>query len=197
MQGAERNIEDRITELTADRAVVVVGALVEAQAEERVVSLVLGVPKGSKVDGIVRMVTELGVGAVHFANTERSVPRGAGSGRLPRLEKIAAEASRQSGRSIVPRLHPPAPLLEVLDRASAQSERWFLVPDAATALPRRSLAASVWVAVGPEGGFSPQEQQRAADRGWSVVRLGSPTLRVETAAPVAVALAFDRLVASV
>jgi 16S rRNA (uracil1498-N3)-methyltransferase len=42
-------------------------------------------------------------------------------------------------------------------------------------------------AVGPEGGFAPEEVTRATDAGWQPASLGPRVLRVETAALVAAA----------
>ena len=63
--------------------------------------LIQVVPKGKKLDSIVRMVTELGVLEVQLASSERSIVRATDSKwgeRVERLERIAEEASRQSGR---------------------------------------------------------------------------------------------------
>jgi 16S rRNA (uracil1498-N3)-methyltransferase len=47
--------------------------------------------------------------------------------------------------------------------------------------PRGRQGQSVILAVGPEGGFSDAEVNHARERGWSIVGLGSTTLRIETA----------------
>lgn len=49
----------------------------------------------------------------------------------------------------------------------------------------RSLA----LAVGPEGGWTPEELQLFADAGWQSASLGSTILRAETAAIAAMAIA--------
>ncbi|MBX3251584.1 MAG: RsmE family RNA methyltransferase, partial [Myxococcales bacterium] len=46
-----------------------------AEATGRRVVLVLGMPKGTKLDEIVRMTTELGVYAIHLAHTAHAVAR--------------------------------------------------------------------------------------------------------------------------
>jgi 16S rRNA (uracil1498-N3)-methyltransferase len=155
-------------------------------------------PKGGKLEDIVRACTELGVTAVHLVASERSVPRMDADRigkRLDRLERVAVEASRQSGRSDVPDLLAPAPLDAVLDRAPGDAAKIAFAPEMARSLSEACApdARAAWVLIGPEGGLTPDELERARARGFRTVGLGPTVLRVETAAPVAVALVLDRL----
>jgi len=155
-------------------------------------------PKGGKLEDIVRACTELGVSAVHLVASERSVPRldpGRVDKRLERLARVAVEAARQSGRSDVPDVLAPAPLDEVLRRAPGDAARVAFAPEGGAPLSEAcgADALSAWVLVGPEGGLSPGELERAQALGWAAVGLGPGVLRVETAAPVAVALVTQRL----
>ena len=52
------------------------------------------------------------------------------------------------------------------------------------------------LAVGPEGGFTPEEVALAASAGWNLVDLGPRVLRVETAAVMLVALVVQGLAGS-
>lgn len=154
------------------------------------VVLIQCVPKGSKLDDIVRGVTELGVTAIHLALSERCVSRPKGARalkRVERLEKIVREAARQCGRADVPEVHAPAPLLEVAARAPRTAARYSFVVGAEAEI---GGAAEAWVLVGPEGGLAPEEAVTLADAGWTLAGLGTTTLRVETAAVVAVALSL-------
>jgi 16S rRNA (uracil1498-N3)-methyltransferase len=47
--------------------------------------------------------------------------------------------------------------------------------------------------IGPEGGFSPEEQEFAREQGVQVVKMGSRVLRAETAAVAALTVTMDRL----
>lgn len=152
-------------------------------------------PKGGKLEDIVRATTELGVSAVHLVASERSVPRldeGRAERKLERLARVAQEAARQSLRSDVPQLAAPAPLAEVLGRASVEAVRVAFVPGAslplADAVAAREGASEAWALVGPEGGLAAAEVERAEALGFVAVGLGPTVLRVETAAPVAIAL---------
>jgi 16S rRNA (uracil1498-N3)-methyltransferase len=152
-------------------------------------TLLQALPKGSKLDDIVRRCTELGVGRIALAEAARSVVRldGArGARRVERLTRIAREAARQSGAP-VPRIDAPRPLGAWLEEA--EGSRLLLVPGAPASLEEGLGADPAWLAVGPEGGFAPEERARARALGWIEVGLPFPVLRVETAGPVVVALA--------
>ncbi len=73
-------------------------------------TLAQGVPKGDKMDGIVRMATELGVTRVIPLLTARTVVRlepARWTARLARWQRIAKEAAQQSGRAAVPEIGAP------------------------------------------------------------------------------------------
>ncbi|MDB4928419.1 MAG: hypothetical protein JWM10_903, partial [Myxococcaceae bacterium] len=82
-------------------------------ADRARVRWIQGVPKGDKMDLIVRQATELGVAAIAPVFTARSIPREQPERWAPRVqrwERIAEEASRQCGRAHVPAIEPPRPL---------------------------------------------------------------------------------------
>ncbi len=155
---------------------------------QRVV-LIYCMPKGNaKLDLAVRGATEVGVAAIHLAVSRRSVARPTAEAflkRLDRLERIAQEASRQSGRAAVPDLLPPAPLAEVAARAPSSARRLVCAPGGGEISSGGDVA---WVIVGPEGGLSDAELGALEAAGWSRVSLGETILRTETAATVAPAL---------
>lgn len=162
------------------------------------VVLVQCLPKAGKLDDIVRMTTELGVAAVLLAVSEYCVARG-GSTRhdaehkLDRLERIAIEAARQSEQSYLPELAAPRPLAEVLARAPQAAYRAACVERSAEPLPLRVDAPELWLAIGPEGGFSPTDRSLLSQANFVSTALGRSILRTETAAVVGVAVALDRL----
>ncbi len=157
--------------------------------------LVLGLPKADKLDNVVRMLTELGVAAIHVAITERAVPKPSDKpARQERLERIAREACAQSGQPYAPELHAPAPLAEVAARAPSDATRWVLWEESSGARPGTSAPPqSMWVVVGPEGGLAAAEVDGLCARGFVQVGLGDAVLRFETAAVTAAVLALERL----
>src|SRR4030065_1636985 len=67
--------------------------------------LVQGLLKGQKMDMVIQKATELGVREIQPVITERSQPRE--TRKVVRWQKIAEEASRQSGRSVIPLINEP------------------------------------------------------------------------------------------
>jgi 16S rRNA (uracil1498-N3)-methyltransferase len=159
------------------------------------VTLVLCLPKAGKLDDIVRMTTELGVSSIALAVSERCVARPSDreAHKLGRLERVAIEAARQAEQPYLPDITSPGPLAEVVARAPAGAFRAACLERSSTPLPRSLDADELWLAIGPEGGFSPRDREILQDARFVSVALGRSILRTETAAVVGVALARDRL----
>lgn len=166
-----------------------------AQTSRMPLTLALGLLKGQKMDLVIEKVTELGVDRiVPFTSTftVSQLPTERQNERLARWQRIAQSAAKQSG-SMVPQLLAPQTFAQLCDSRSPdtttilfyEQERQSTLKVFANDHPRLS---SLCIIVGPEGGFAPQEVERARDRGMHLLGLGSQILRAETASIVAVAL---------
>jgi 16S rRNA (uracil1498-N3)-methyltransferase len=152
------------------------------------VTLVQGLAKGDKPEQVLRAAVALGARRVTFVRTERSV-----SGvelRLERLRAVMLDAARQCGRGDLPEVSGPMDL-----EAGAQVDaelRYVLDPSAGRSLVDALRAAGssrqLALAVGPEGGFSPHEQQTLVRADFVPVRLSAHVLRTELAAIAALAV---------
>lgn len=160
------------------------------------ITLFQGVPKGSKSDLIVQKGTELGISAFVPFYSKRSVvkPSGSDSKKRQRLQRIAREAAKQSGRVFVPEVSefvPFAALEEAFRPFDAvllayENENNIRLKDLLQEMPRdRDL--SVAVIVGPEGGFEDAETVRLALWGAKLFTFGRRILRTETAGIAAAA----------
>lgn len=78
------------------------------------IALVQGLLKGEKMDMVIQKTTELGVKEIIPVVTERSQLRE--TRKVARWRKIAEEASRQSGRSIIPVIHEPVEFKEFFSK---------------------------------------------------------------------------------
>lgn len=157
-------------------------------------TLAQGIPKGDKLETIIRMATELGARRIAPLVTERTVARpdpGRWPHRLARCRRVAKEAAKQSGRAIVPEVDPPRSLGEWLAEPRPAGLLLCLWEGEsggpATVLPAGGVERAS-VVVGPEGGLSKGEVARLRSAGAVVAGLGPRILRTETAGPVALAL---------
>lgn len=158
--------------------------------------LVQGMPKGSKLDGIVRGATEIGVSEIRLAITERAISRPGeerAASRLERLARIAEEAARQSGRSSVPTLVAPQSLGRACEAPPEAAKLIFWEGAQLAPLPDLAGLSLAFVVVGPEGGLSEEEVEGLVRAGYSAVGLGPGVLRTETAALVAPAIVLERM----
>jgi 16S rRNA (uracil1498-N3)-methyltransferase len=156
------------------------------------ITLAQALPEASKMDWIIEKAVELGVAAVVPLAAQRCVTRLSGERaekRHAHWEGIIVAASEQSGRN---RLAALAPLEDV--------GKWLARPATAPRIllsPRGTQTLSAWAGahaaqdvvlmVGPEGGFSPAEEDAAIAAGAIPLTMGARVLRTETAALAAAA----------
>lgn len=151
--------------------------------------LIYGLSRRSRTEMVLQKATELGVDWFLPAVCERSVARAVDRpGRAERWLEIMTQATRQCGRAAAPILSPALPLADALAQAGEadlrivasgpEGEPISSVSEALAAKGLRDVAA----AVGPEGGFAPEELALAVQLGFRSVSLGRLVLRTETAA---------------
>lgn len=168
----------------------------------RQVTLAIGMPANERMDWLVEKATELGVATIQPLMTERSVLRldaERARKKTAHWEAVAVAACEQCGRNRVPAVHDALALgawLDALKPAASGapgSSRCVLSLHAETRPLRElvaqagSIADTVTLLVGPEGGLSDREDARARARGFTPVTLGPRVLRAETAALAALA----------
>ncbi len=147
------------------------------------ITLIQALVAPEKLDWIVEKAVELGVKHLCLCPSARSVTRLTSERALKRLQKcqsIAISASEQCGRNVLMQLSFIPSLEEALTQTKAD-QRLLLAPAAAPAENPFHLTKSVAVAVGPEGGFSPEEISLATELGWQAQLLGPRVMRTETA----------------
>lgn len=153
--------------------------------------LMQGVARGEKMDLILQKATELGVVSFQPLYSQRSEVRLEGARadkRLAHWRGVIVSACEQCGRAVVPALAMPQSLALALAAAPAGGLRLILDPDAEASLSRLQVdsAAPICLAVGPEGGWSPQDIEQLQAAGFGSVRLGPRVLRTETAGLAAI-----------
>ena len=137
-----------------------------------------------KIDDLINMTTQMGVGTLVPVITNRTV---ANHINWTRLRKIMIEAAEQSGRNSIPVLEEPVKF-DDLDLTG------LIVADERFAHGKESTNKKVSgkrLLIGPEGGFSDSEFEKMDRAGVAGLSLGKTILRAETAAVVAIAKVLD------
>ena len=169
----------------------------ERGTREAAVRLVVAqaIPKGQKMDLIVEKATELGVAAIVPLRSDRVVGERTGEHKVDRWQRLAKTAAQQCGRSVIPTVAPIAGWDELIATFGSY-DRVYLPWELADVRPLREtfeadapVIASALFVIGPEGGFSSQEVERATAAGAIALSLGTRILRTETVA-LAVLAAF-------
>ncbi len=163
----------------------------QAAVSESPVSITLCVayPKGDKLETVIQKAVELGVATVIPFESSRCVkrPKAEKIDKLvSRLSRIAEEAAKQCGRSILPRVLAPVSFSEMLNITKRSSLSLLCYEDEnkttlKSALLEAGTPKDISVIVGCEGGFSPEEAAAAVSAGAVSVSLGKRILRCETA----------------
>jgi 16S rRNA (uracil1498-N3)-methyltransferase len=148
------------------------------------ITLATAFPKGERLDWLVEKATELGVDRLIPLVTERSVadPR---ESKLDRLRRRVIEASKQARRNRLMVVQSAMPWVKLATLPCTEGTQRLIasrdgIPPCR--LPVRSHRTEILLVVGPEGGFTPAEEELGSANGWQPVRLASHVLRIETAA---------------
>jgi 16S rRNA (uracil1498-N3)-methyltransferase len=178
----------------------VAGAQVAATLAERLarpsretgtrVTIAQALPKGTKMETVVEKATELGVAALIPLRTLRVTGDHTGEGKIERWRRVARSAAQQCGRTVVPSVAPVATWDELLATFGTY-DRVYVPWELAEPRPLRetferdaTTLASVLFVIGPEGGLSADEVERARAAGAAPISLGARILRTETVALV-------------
>ena len=167
--------------------------------------LLLAVFKFDHMEWAFEKATELGIAKITpilARRTEKHLAQSAGK-RVERWRRIALEASKQSRRTTIPEIADPTPLKPALESEPSttrillsETEQATTLTDALQHTSAPSDAASKTthaLAIGPEGGWTPEEISLFTQHHWQPVTLGPRILRAETAAIAAIAIASTHL----
>lgn len=163
----------------------------EANSDQLRLTLAQALPKAKKFDQIIRMNTEVGVSKFAPFESKFSIVKldKLKDTKIERWEKIATEAARQSERNEIPEILKPIQFEELLE-LRAEQKILLHSRDISDSIELKSVINNnkfkdVIIAIGPEGGFSKEEVEKAIQKGWTVAYLDLPILRTETAGIVA------------
>jgi len=160
------------------------------------ITLLLAIFKFDRMEWAIEKVTELGVARVVplIAKRTDSHLASAAAKRVERWRRIGHEAAQQSRRAALPEIAEPVRFQDVLDMATKC--RIVLSEGEEQVSLRQALAGcegSLVLAIGPEGGWTSDEDRAFREHGWIAASLGPTILRVETAAVAAVSIVLAEL----
>ncbi len=153
--------------------------------------------KGEKMDLVIRQATELGVTRIAPLITARSIPqpgKGSDDKRFKRWRTIVRSSAAQCQRAFLPAVDPIRTLPKLLQEAGNST---IIVPweedqttPLATLKPQEPYpeGKALFLLIGPEGGFAPQEIEELKQNGAVPVSLGPRILRSDTAMAAAITL---------
>jgi 16S rRNA (uracil1498-N3)-methyltransferase len=176
--------------------------------------LLLAIYKFDHMEWAIEKATELGVAKITpilARRTEKHLAQAAAK-RVERWRRIALEASKQSRRTTIPEIAEPIALKSALEQETSstrillsETEQTITLSDALgcpTACPEPVEGSGLSdvgsqtthaLAIGPEGGWTPEEMALFTQHQWQHVTLGPRILRAETAVIAAIAIASTYL----
>jgi 16S rRNA (uracil1498-N3)-methyltransferase len=151
--------------------------------------LACALPKKSKMDDIIAKATELGASDIIPMITKRTIVRSdsvSSNKKQARWERIAIEASKQSGRIVFPKVHGIVDFecaLELADKLAYSNKIIPFVGEGLGHISKLSVkeCKDIAVFIGPEGDFTRKEIEIAQSCGFKTVSLGPLVLKVDTA----------------
>lgn len=195
MQGNEYGCA--ITEFCDDKEVKAKIESVKAPENEPPtrIRLFQALPKGDKLDTVIQKAVECGASEIIPFESERCVVRmkpDAEQRKTERRNRIAEEAAKQCGRSLLPEVKETVSFSQMLEMIKNDGICLFCYEGDGTEPLGQVLSReieglfdeeknSISVIIGSEGGFSLAEAERIINTGAVSVGLGKRILRTETA----------------
>lgn len=146
------------------------------------ITLALATIKPDKMDFAIQKAVELGVSVIQPIITNRSVIK------IKRLEKkmqhwqgVIVAACEQSGRTVIPQLNEPLIFDKYVEKVTGICIT--MLPNASQKITDliSDKNNSVTLFIGPEGGFTDEEEEKMAQHSFQAINFGPRILRAETA----------------
>lgn len=159
-------------------------------------TLFQALPKGDKFKTIIQKSVELGASRIVPVLTRRCIARPAQSDfnkKTQKYEKISESASKQSGRGIIPEISDIVLFDKALEMMKENDLNLILYENGGNRFSSVSFenVRSIGVFIGSEGGFDPEEAERAVEEGAVPIWLGERILRCETAPLAAISIIMN------
>jgi len=180
--GKENEAMVKILDITKEQIIVNTIEMKERKDINKKVSLYLAILKKENFELAIQKAVEIGINEIHPIITERTIKMNL---NYKRLEKIIKEASEQSGRTILPKIYPITSFKEaILNGKKNQVKIFFDLKenkDIKNYKKNNNKEKSASIFIGPEGGFTINENNFAKENQYQILSLSQFTLRAETA----------------
>ncbi|MCL1936010.1 MAG: 16S rRNA (uracil(1498)-N(3))-methyltransferase [Defluviitaleaceae bacterium] len=183
----------------------IINQMVNQNETEKNIFLFQGLPKSTKSEIIIQKTVELGISSINLIETDHSVPKFKDfinkHTKMKRLEKIVKAAAMQSERGIIPEIKITTieQVFENFNNKNREIENFGIIAyenEKENKLKKvlqnlkeeKQNYKNISIFIGPEGGFSKGEIDKATNLGIQKITLGSRILKTETAAITTLAL---------
>ena len=179
-----------VKSIERDQAVIAAKEPLPSRESPLSIHLAMAVIQLEKFELVLQKATELGVKTFIPLVTERVELRPERyANKTERWNKIVFEAVKQCGRAVVPNIEPAQTFEDILETSGP---KLLFDADGNPPTANRQPPTELTILIGPEGGWSDEELQRARDANVVIERLGPRRLRAETAAIAAVSVIAAR-----
>lgn len=147
------------------------------------VSLFVALSKGDRLEWIIEKAVEMGVRKIIPVISERCVVKDPSKGKTDRWQKIAESAMIQCGGCVLPEVAAPIKLTSI-EKPNSDVYPVLLheeTLDCSFKGLQETACRKIWLASGPEGGFTDSEVEFFISSGWKTIWLGRRLFRMDTA----------------
>ncbi len=163
---------------------IIVDVIKQLPAPNIKLNLFVAPPRKQKIDSLLKQSAEIGVWSINLIETERGISQPEKGSAFMRMRQHIQEGCKQAHNPFLPKLNPPIALKNAIIAISDMDAAYFGSTSGNTSKIEHNKNKTINIAwlVGPEGGFTDDEEQLMLGAGIKPLSLGQWIMRIETAA---------------
>lgn len=157
------------------------------------VSIFQGLPKADKMELVIQKSVELGVYDIIPVEMKRCVVKLNEKDKIKKMQrwqKISEGAAKQSGRDIIPTIHPVINIKTLCENikeydlvlVAYENEKINTLKQELQKIKQNNAETKIAIIIGPEGGIDDKEIEHFKENKAKIITLGNRILRTETVA---------------
>ena len=157
------------------------------------VSVFQGLPKADKMELVIQKSVELGVYDIIPVEMKRCVVKLNEKDKIKKMQrwqKISEGAAKQSGRDIIPTIHPVINIKTLCEKikeydlvlVAYENEKINTLKQELQKIKQNNAETKIAIIIGPEGGIDDKEIEHFKENKAKIITLGNRILRTETVA---------------